>query len=121
MPSGTSSFLPFSVIITASNFFFTLCDFHEKMEVGYYIAEPNAKVVEHIEKIANVFNRPKIIYSLCKLNYPHFLKSCSISSLWVMPSSSGVSNTNGICFTIGDVTIPFKDSSSIRPFWKMFA
>lgn len=35
---------------------------HEKMEVGYYIAEPNAKVVEHIEKIANVFNRP--IYAL---------------------------------------------------------
>jgi predicted transcriptional regulator len=31
---------------------------HEKMEIGYYIAEPNARVVEHIEKIANVFNRP---------------------------------------------------------------
>lgn len=35
---------------------------HEKMEIGFYIAEPNAKVVSHIEKIANVFNRPN--YSL---------------------------------------------------------
>ncbi|GHH99344.1 CBS domain-containing protein [Neobacillus kokaensis] len=31
---------------------------HEKMEVGFYIAEPNAKVVNHIEKIAGILSRP---------------------------------------------------------------
>lgn len=37
---------------------------HEKMEIGYYIAEPNARVVEHIEKIANVFTRPNYALSI---------------------------------------------------------
>lgn len=37
---------------------------HEKMEIGYYIAEHNARVVEHIEKIANVFTRPNYALSI---------------------------------------------------------
>ncbi|WP_251554639.1 CBS domain-containing protein [Neobacillus muris] len=37
---------------------------HEKMEIGYYIAEPNAKVVHHIEQIANIFSRPKYALSI---------------------------------------------------------
>ncbi|MEH7113171.1 CBS domain-containing protein [Neobacillus niacini] len=45
---------------------------HEKMEVGYYIAEPNAKVVEHIEKIANVFNRPNYALSIATKNVVYF-------------------------------------------------
>lgn len=45
---------------------------HEKMQVGYYIAEPNAKVVEHIEKIANVFNRPNYALSIATKNVLYF-------------------------------------------------
>lgn len=45
---------------------------HEKMEVGYYIAEPNAKVVEHIEKIANVFNRPNYALSIATKKVLYF-------------------------------------------------
>lgn len=45
---------------------------HEKMEVGYYIAEPNARVVEHIEKIANVFNRPNYALSIATKKVLHF-------------------------------------------------
>jgi len=37
---------------------------HEKMEIGYYIAEPNIKVVEHIEKIAYIFSRPNYALSI---------------------------------------------------------
>ncbi|MFB3164777.1 CBS domain-containing protein [Neobacillus sp. 179-J 1A1 HS] len=45
---------------------------HEKMQVGYYIAEPNAKVVEHFEKIANVFNRPNYALSIATKNVLYF-------------------------------------------------
>jgi predicted transcriptional regulator len=45
---------------------------HEKMEVGFYIAEPNAKVVSHIEKIANVFGRPNYALSIATKNVVHF-------------------------------------------------
>lgn len=31
---------------------------HDKTELGYYIAEPHKKVVERIEKIAEVFSKP---------------------------------------------------------------
>jgi predicted transcriptional regulator len=51
---------------------------HEKMEVGYYIAEPNAKVVEHIEKIANVFNRPNYALSIATKKVLYFDNSESI-------------------------------------------
>jgi predicted transcriptional regulator len=37
---------------------------HEKMEVGFYIAEPNIKVVNHIEQIANILGRPKYALSI---------------------------------------------------------
>lgn len=37
---------------------------HEKVEVGYYIAEPNLQIVEHIEKIANIFNKPNYALSI---------------------------------------------------------
>jgi predicted transcriptional regulator len=45
---------------------------HEKMEIGYYIAEPNAKVVEHIEKIAHVFNRPNYALTIATKNVKYF-------------------------------------------------
>ncbi|MCM3694145.1 CBS domain-containing protein [Neobacillus niacini] len=45
---------------------------HEKMEVGYYIAEPNARVVEHIEKIAHVFNRPNYALTIATRNVIYF-------------------------------------------------
>ncbi|WP_066066666.1 CBS domain-containing protein [Neobacillus soli] len=45
---------------------------HEKMEVGQYIAEPNAKVVSHIEKIANVFSRPNYALSIATKNVVYF-------------------------------------------------
>ena len=51
---------------------------HEKMEVGFYIAEPNARVVEHIEKIANVFNRPNYALSIATKNVLFFDYSDSI-------------------------------------------
>jgi predicted transcriptional regulator len=45
---------------------------HEKMEIGYYIAEPNAKVVEHIEKIANVFTRPNYALTIASKKVIYF-------------------------------------------------
>ncbi|MFJ7726983.1 CBS domain-containing protein [Neobacillus sp. NPDC097160] len=45
---------------------------HEKMEVGFYIAEPNAKVVNHIEKIANVLSRPNYALSIASKNVVYF-------------------------------------------------
>ncbi|WHY84146.1 CBS domain-containing protein [Neobacillus novalis] len=45
---------------------------HEKMEVGFYIAEPNAKVVSHIEKIANVFSRPNYALSIATKHVVYF-------------------------------------------------
>ena len=45
---------------------------HEKMEIGFYIAEPNAKVVSHIEKIANVFSRPNYALSIATKNVVFF-------------------------------------------------
>src|SRR3954471_19634454 len=45
---------------------------HEKMEVGFYIAEPNAKVVNHIEKIANQLNRPNYALSIATKNVLYF-------------------------------------------------
>jgi predicted transcriptional regulator len=32
---------------------------HDKTEIGYYIAEPHSKIVDRIEKIAEVFTKPK--------------------------------------------------------------
>ncbi|MGG3563391.1 CBS domain-containing protein [Neobacillus rhizosphaerae] len=45
---------------------------HEKMEVGFYIAEPNAKVVSHIERIANVFSRPNYALTIATKNVVFF-------------------------------------------------
>ncbi|WHY75523.1 CBS domain-containing protein [Neobacillus sp. WH10] len=45
---------------------------HEKMEVGFYIAEPNVKVVNHIEKIANVFSRPNYALSIASKDVVYF-------------------------------------------------
>ncbi len=45
---------------------------HEKMEVGFYIAEPNAKVVNHIEKIANVLSKPNYALSIATKNVIFF-------------------------------------------------
>jgi len=45
---------------------------HEKMEVGFYIAEPNAKVVNHIEKIAIVLSRPNYALSIASKNVVFF-------------------------------------------------
>ncbi|WP_160725940.1 CBS domain-containing protein [Bacillus sp. USDA818B3_A] len=45
---------------------------HEKMEVGFYIAEPNAKVVQHIEKIANVLSQPNYALSIATRKVVYF-------------------------------------------------
>jgi predicted transcriptional regulator len=45
---------------------------HEKLEVGFYIAEPNAKVVSHIEKIANILSRPNYALSIASKKVLHF-------------------------------------------------
>ncbi|ULT55138.1 CBS domain-containing protein [Neobacillus drentensis] len=45
---------------------------HEKMEVGFYIAEPNAKVVHHIEKIANVLSQPNYAMSIATKRVVYF-------------------------------------------------
>lgn len=45
---------------------------HEKVQVGYYIAEPNAKVVEHIEKIANIFSKPNDALTIASKNVISF-------------------------------------------------
>ncbi|WP_066321776.1 CBS domain-containing protein [Bacillus sp. FJAT-29814] len=45
---------------------------HEKMEVGFYIAEPNAKVVNHIEKIANILSKPNYALSIASKNVINF-------------------------------------------------
>jgi predicted transcriptional regulator len=45
---------------------------HEKVEIGFYIIEPNAKVVSHIEKIANVFSRPNYALSIATKNVVFF-------------------------------------------------
>lgn len=45
---------------------------HEKMEVGFYIAEPNAKVVNHIEKIANILSQPNYALTIATKNVVHF-------------------------------------------------
>jgi predicted transcriptional regulator len=45
---------------------------HEKLEVGYYIAEPNIKVVEHIEKIAKIFSRPNYALSIATKKVVYF-------------------------------------------------
>ncbi|WP_462411770.1 CBS domain-containing protein [Neobacillus sp. Marseille-QA0830] len=45
---------------------------HEKMEIGYYIAEPNAKVVHHIEKIADIISKPNYALSIASKNVISF-------------------------------------------------
>lgn len=37
---------------------------HGKSKIGYYIAEPNIKVVEHIEKIASIITKPNYALSI---------------------------------------------------------
>lgn len=37
---------------------------HEKVDVGYYIAEPNPQIVARIEKIAAIFNQPNYALSI---------------------------------------------------------
>ncbi|WP_456279159.1 CBS domain-containing protein [Bacillus sp. AK128] len=37
---------------------------HDKIKIGYYIAEPHESIVEHIEKIATIFNRPNHALSI---------------------------------------------------------
>ena len=46
---------------------------HEKVEIGFNIIEPNAKVVSHIEKIANVFSRgaPYVQDEICMPRAQH--------------------------------------------------
>lgn len=51
---------------------------HEKMEVGFYIAEPNAKVVHHIEKIANILSRPNYALTIATKNVVFFDENDSI-------------------------------------------
>lgn len=41
---------------------------HDKVAIGYYIAEPNRDVVEHIEKIAKVLNSPNFATSIATKN-----------------------------------------------------
>ncbi|CAH2717016.1 hypothetical protein BACCIP111895_04205 [Neobacillus rhizosphaerae] len=45
---------------------------HEKMEVGFYIAEPNTKVVHHIERIANLLSQPNYALSIATKNVVFF-------------------------------------------------
>ncbi|RKQ29291.1 CBS domain-containing protein [Oceanobacillus halophilus] len=41
---------------------------HDKRELGYYIAEPHIDVVERIEKISSVFNKPNYALSIATRN-----------------------------------------------------
>lgn len=45
---------------------------HEKIEVGFYIAEPNEKVVIHIEKIANILSQPNYALSIASKDVVYF-------------------------------------------------
>lgn len=45
---------------------------HEKVEIDYYIAEPNIKVVEHIEKIARILSQPNYALSIATKKVVYF-------------------------------------------------
>ncbi|MBM7661939.1 putative transcriptional regulator [Bacillus mesophilus] len=45
---------------------------HDKVEIGYYIAEPHTNIVEHIEKIATIFKRPNHALSIATKNVIFF-------------------------------------------------
>lgn len=64
---------------------------HEKMEVGFYIAEPNARVVHHIEKIANILSRPNYALSIATKNVVFFDYSDSILKVTTAIKENGYS------------------------------
>ncbi|KAA0548541.1 CBS domain-containing protein [Bacillus sp. BGMRC 2118] len=45
---------------------------HDKVEVGFYIAEPHETVVSHIEMIADIFKRPNFARSIATTNVVYF-------------------------------------------------
>jgi len=54
---------------------------HGKYEMNYYIAEPNIKVVEHIEKIATILSRPNYALSISTKEVVYYDSSDSILSM----------------------------------------
>jgi predicted transcriptional regulator len=54
---------------------------HGKNEIEYYIAEPNIKVVEHIEKIAAILGRPNFALSIATKEVVYYDSSESILSV----------------------------------------
>ena len=54
---------------------------HGKSEMNYYIAEPNIKVVEHIEKIAAILSRPNYALSIATKKVVFYDSSDSILSV----------------------------------------
>lgn len=51
---------------------------HDKLQVGQYIAEPHIRVVEHIEKIATILNKPNHALSIATKNVVYFQQDDSI-------------------------------------------
>lgn len=51
---------------------------HEKREPGLYIAQPNEEVVEHIEKIAEIFGKPMTGLSIASKEVKFFESSQSL-------------------------------------------
>lgn len=54
---------------------------HDKIKLGTYIAEPHIDVVEHIEKIAAIFNKPNYALSIATKNVIYFNSGDSILSI----------------------------------------
>lgn len=54
---------------------------HDKRELGYYIAEPHINVVEDIEKISLVFNKPNYALSIATKEVIYFNTEDSILSI----------------------------------------
>ncbi|MCM3570356.1 CBS domain-containing protein [Neobacillus mesonae] len=64
---------------------------HEKMEVGFYIAEPNAKVVYHLEKMADILSRPNNGLSIASKNVISFQDDDRISNVITSIKNHGYS------------------------------
>lgn len=45
---------------------------HEKVELGYYIAEPHEDVVQRIEKIAKILSKPNYVLTIASKNVIHY-------------------------------------------------
>lgn len=64
---------------------------HDKRELGYYIAEPHVEVVEHIEKISTIFNKPNYALSIATKEVIYFDSEDHISSIFETIKNYGYS------------------------------